>query len=176
LRTYLYNFLFAKTADHLSPGQLFVTTSNSECPSAALSLSLLSTRLGLAPSTDFLTAPKQCARDLRTPLYLKYAESLAENKDAFFCFCEQGRPCSGQCTAMKPSEVRQRVDDGQVYQIKLSKNEKVVGNWKDIVQGEVKMGTGVQEIVLIKRDQRATRALADTVDDHEIKVSHAIRN
>jgi glutamyl/glutaminyl-tRNA synthetase len=101
---------------------------------------------------------------------------MAENKDAFFCFCEQGHLCNGQCTAMKASEVKQRVDDGQVYQIKLAKNDRVIGNWKDIVQGEVKMGSGVQEIVLIKRDRRATRALADTVDDHEIKVSHAIRN
>ncbi len=71
--------------------------------------------------------------------------------------------------------MKQRIDEGQVHQIKLARNDKVIGNWKDIVQGEVKMGTGVQDIVLIKKDQRATRALADTVDDHEIKVSHAIR-
>ena len=77
---------------------------------------------------------------------------------------------------MKSSEVKQRIDDGLVYQIKLAKNDKVSGNWKDIVQGEVKMANGVKEIVLVKRDKRATRALADTVDDHEIKVSHAIRD
>ena len=100
---------------------------------------------------------------------------MAENKDAFYCFCEDS-VCNGQCTGLKASEVKQRIEDGQVYQIKLTKNDKVQGNWKDIVQGEVKMGNGVQEIVLIKKDRRATRALADTVDDHEIKVSHAIRN
>ena len=111
LRTYLYNFLFAKTADHLSPGQLFVTTSNSDCPQAAQSLSLFSTRLNLPPTSDFLTQPKLCSRDLRTSVYLNYATTLAENKDAFFCFCESG-PCTGLCTGLKPSEIRQRIDDG----------------------------------------------------------------
>lgn len=81
---------------------------------------------------------------------------------------------------MKASEIQQRRDDGEAYQVKMVRNEKVQGTWKDIVQGEVKNNSGttngVTEIVLVRRDGRPGRALADTVDDHEMKISHAIRN
>lgn len=57
------------------------------------------------------------------------------------------------------------------------RNGKVQGAWKDIVQGEVRdSNNGVDEIVLVRRDGRPGRALADTVDDHEMRISHAIRN
>ncbi len=45
------------------------------------------------------------------------------------------------------------------------------------MQGEVRdSNNGVAEIVLVRRDGRPGKALADTVDDHEMRVSHAIRN
>lgn len=78
---------------------------------------------------------------------------------------------------MKASEVQQRRDDGEAYQVRMVRNVKLLGAWKDIVQGEVRdSNDGVAEIVLVRRDGRPGRALADTVDDHEMRVSHAIRN
>ena len=46
-------------------------------------------------------------------------------------------------------------------------------SWKDVVQGEVKGGCQIG--VIMRRDGRVSKALADTVDDYEVKVSHAIR-
>ena len=53
LRTYLYNFLFARTADHLSPGHLYVTTSTHNNDSTHQHLKLLTTILNLPPTSDF---------------------------------------------------------------------------------------------------------------------------
>jgi glutamyl-tRNA synthetase len=55
-------------------------------------------------------------------------------------------------------------------------NSRIQGAWKDIVQGEVKGTTaGMPSIVIIRKDGRPGRALADTVDDHDLKISHSIR-
>lgn len=45
LRTYLYNYLFAKTADHLSPGEFYVSTFNPNCQMALDSLNIFKTQL-----------------------------------------------------------------------------------------------------------------------------------
>ena len=45
LRTYLYNFLFAKTADHLHQGELYLSTYNPSCETSLASLDLLSSRI-----------------------------------------------------------------------------------------------------------------------------------
>jgi glutamyl/glutaminyl-tRNA synthetase len=49
--------------------------------------------------------------------------------------------------------------------------------WKDIIWGEVKGGqsTKQNEVILIKKDGSPGRSLADTVDDYEMKISHALR-
>jgi glutamyl-tRNA synthetase len=55
-------------------------------------------------------------------------------------------------------------------------NNRLQGAWKDIVQGEVKgTAAGMPSIVIIRKDGRPGWALADTVDDHELKISHSIR-
>jgi hypothetical protein len=82
LRTYLYSYLFAKTADRHSEGTLHITTSDPSCPVALNTLNLLSNRLSLPPTSDFTGIKRD-----NKGLYMKYAEALAENKDAFFCFC-----------------------------------------------------------------------------------------
>ena len=56
LRTYLYSYLFSKTADPLSPGTLYISaTSPTDC---LPSLSLLTSTLGLPCTHDFTTSPR----------------------------------------------------------------------------------------------------------------------
>lgn len=46
--------------------------------------------------------------------------------------------------------------------------------WKDIVQGEVTKDSKIGE--LVGREGKILKALADMVDDHDMKISHVIRD
>lgn len=127
----------------------------------------------------------------RLKLYQKYGQELIAKGKAYYCFCSQERldqirkemvkqskapMYDGCCRKIKPKEAQKRIDRGEKYVIRLKvpKNETVVVN--DLLRGEVKFDSNViDDQVLLKSDGFPTYHLAMVVDDHLMKISHAVR-
>lgn len=135
----------------------------------------------------------------RKELYRPYAEQLIATEKAYYAFDtaeelddmrnkakEMGMPNwqynSVTRSSMKNSlslssdEVKQRLDNGDPYVIrmKMPRNEDV--RFEDAIRGWVVVNTNnLDDKVLFKSDGMPTYHLANIVDDHLMKISHVIR-
>ncbi|WP_462247564.1 glutamate--tRNA ligase [Ekhidna sp.] len=135
----------------------------------------------------------------RKEIYRQYAEKLVEEGNAYYAFdtpeeleamrdrLKESRVMNPQYdtvtrTTMKNSltlseeEVKQRIENGEPYviRIKIPKKEEVRLN--DMVRGWVMVHTEVlDDKVLMKSDGMPTYHLANIVDDHLMKITHVIR-
>ena len=135
----------------------------------------------------------------RKEIYRQYAEKLVAEGKAYYAFdtpeeleamrerLKENRVMNPQYdtvtrTTMKNSltlseeEVKQRLESGEQYviRIKIPKKEEVRLN--DIVRGWVMVHTeALDDKVLMKSDGMPTYHLANIVDDHLMKITHVIR-
>lgn len=135
----------------------------------------------------------------RKDIYRQYAEQLVQEGNAYYAFdtpeeleamrerLKEARVVNPQYdtvtrTTMKNSltlsqdEVKQRIENGDPYviRIKIPKQEEVRLN--DLVRGWVMVHTEVlDDKVLMKSDGMPTYHLANIVDDHLMKITHVIR-
>lgn len=135
----------------------------------------------------------------RKDIYRQYAEKLVAEGNAYYAFdtpeeldamrerLKESRVVNPQYdtvtrTTMKNSltlseeEVKQRIENGDPYviRIKIPKKEEVRLN--DMVRGWVMVHTEVlDDKVLMKSDGMPTYHLANIVDDHLMKITHVIR-
>ncbi len=135
----------------------------------------------------------------RKHLYREYAEKLVADGNAYYAFdtpeeldamrerLKESRVVNPQYdtvtrTTMKNSltlseeEVKERIESGEPYviRIKIPKKEEVRLN--DMVRGWVMVHTEVlDDKVLMKSDGMPTYHLANIVDDHLMKITHVIR-
>src|SRR5690606_24693309 len=78
--------------------------------------------------------------------------------------------------SLPEEEVRQRLEKGVPYviRVKMPENEELV--FHDIIRGEVRVNTAtLDDKVLFKSDGMPTYHLANVVDDHLMEISHVIR-
>lgn len=135
----------------------------------------------------------------RKDIYKQYADKLVAEGNAYYAFdtpeeldamrerLKESRVMNPQYdtitrTTMKNSltlsedEVKQRIDNGDPYviRIKIPKKEEVRLN--DMIRGWVMVHTEVlDDKVLMKSDGMPTYHLANIVDDHLMKITHVIR-
>lgn len=135
----------------------------------------------------------------RKDIYRQYAEKLVQEGNAYLAFdtpeeldamrerLKENRVMNPQYdtvtrTTMKNSltlseeEVKERVENGEPYviRIKIPKREEV--RLKDMVRGWVMVHTeALDDKVLMKSDGMPTYHLANVVDDHLMKITHVIR-
>lgn len=135
----------------------------------------------------------------RKSMYNEYAQYLVDNGYAYYAFDTpeeldemrkrmraQGVPnpqynsVSRQymknSLSLSSDEVKQRMDDGESYviRIKMPRNEEVKIN--DIIRKWVVVNTSqLDDKVLFKSDGMPTYHLANVVDDHLMKITHVIR-
>lgn len=77
---------------------------------------------------------------------------------------------------LSEAEVKQRINNGEDYVIRLRVPENENIKFTDIIRGEVEFNSSnIDDKVLIKSDGLPTYHLANVVDDHLMKISHVIR-
>ena len=127
----------------------------------------------------------------RSEIYRQYAQQLIEGGGAYRCFCtpeelakmreaQRARGESfgyeGPCRELSTDEVRQKLDAGTPYTVRLKAPTDGETRFTDLVRGEVVCpNSEVQDIILLKSDGFPTYHLANVVDDHLMKISHVVR-
>ena len=135
----------------------------------------------------------------RREIYLKYAEQLVENGNAYYAFDtpeeldairkeyeEKGETFAYNyavrerlTTSLRLSadEVRERIERGDQWVIRFRMPENEDVEMHDLIRGDVKMNTStLDDKVLYKSaDRLPTYHLANIVDDHLMEISHVIR-
>lgn len=134
----------------------------------------------------------------RMHLYKEYADYLLENDKAYYAFDsseeltearersqKEGKTFAYDAitrqylknsTSLSADEVKQRMESGEPYviRIKLPRNEEV--RFHDEIRGWVVVNTAnMDDKVLYKSDGLPTYHLANIVDDHLMKITHVIR-
>ncbi|WP_347331829.1 glutamate--tRNA ligase [Marinimicrobium locisalis] len=127
----------------------------------------------------------------RMDLYRGYAEELVEKGHAFYCFAtaeeldemraeQQARgetpKYDGRGLKLSDAEVKQRLDAGEPYVIRMKVPEEGSCKVQDMLRGDIDIDwSQVDMQVLLKGDGMPTYHLANVVDDHLMGITHVIR-
>lgn len=120
-----------------------------------------------------------------------YADELIRMGKAYPCFCSEdrlrdvrekqkaeNRPTGydGACRDVDPSESRKRMANGMPHVIRLRFPERGSVAVRDLLRGKTAFDWSVlDDQVIIKSDGMPTYHLANTCDDHDMKISHVLR-
>lgn len=127
----------------------------------------------------------------RMDIYKKYAMELVEKGHAFYCFAtsaeldqmraeQQARgetpKYDGRGLLLSQDDVKQRLDNGEPYVIRMKVPTEGVCEFEDMLRGTVTIPwEQVDMQVLLKTDGLPTYHLANVVDDYLMQISHVIR-
>ena len=201
LRTALYNFCFARKHD----GTFILRIEDTdraryvEAAEADIRTALAWTGLDVDEGPEVGGPHAPYYQSQRKEAYHQYAEQLVEQGDAYYAFDTEAdleRMREEKATEDNPNpkydahtrhdmvnsitlsdeEVRERMDRGDAYVIRLKvpQGEKI--HFEDEVRGHVAFESGgLDDQVLLKSDGMPTYHLANVVDDHRMEISHVIR-
>jgi len=128
----------------------------------------------------------------RFELYKKHAFQLLEKGLAYYCFCDSERldrirkiqtmnkmppGYDRNCRSLSPEEVKENLDQGKPYVIRLAVPLEGTTKFHDDLLGDIewKNEDVNPDPVLLKSDGFPTYHLANVVDDHYMKISHVMR-
>lgn len=193
LRTALYNYLFARNNNGKFILRIEDTDRNRYVEGAVENLIKVLDWIGLeydeGPGKDGGYGPYMQSE--RLELYKKYALELVERKQAYYCFCSSERlqalreeqqsqklqaKYDKHCLSLSEEEIKQRIENGEPYVIRLNVQPDQTVAFKDIVREDVEFSSNtIDDQVLLKSDGYPTYHLANVVDDHLMKITHVIR-
>ncbi|MCF8241516.1 MAG: glutamate--tRNA ligase [Melioribacteraceae bacterium] len=194
LRTALYNYLFAKINNGKFILRIEDTDRNRFVEGAVENLIDTLNWVGL----EFDEGPKTGGdfgpylQSERLDIYKNYANQLITDGKAYHCFCSQERlqnlreeqqkqklpqmKYDKHCLNLSKEEIRQKLDAGENYVVRLNVQPGIKVIISDIVRGRVEFDRDtIDDQVLIKSDGYPTYHLANVVDDHLMKITHVIR-
>ncbi len=201
VRTALYNYLFAKKhgGDFLlrleDTDQTRFVPGTEQYILDALKWCKIDVDEGLGKDGDL--GPYRQSE--RKPMYRQYADLLLERGHAYYAFDTPGeleqmrermknagvpspqynavvRESMQNSISLSEDEVKERIDRGDKYviRIKMPRNEEV--RIQDIIRGWVVVNTtNLDDKVIFKSDGMPTYHLANVVDDHLMRITHVIR-
>ncbi len=127
----------------------------------------------------------------RSDIYRDHAMGLVSSGAAYRCFCtaerlarmREGQRARGEsfgydrlCRNLTEDEVREKLDSGMPYTIRLATPLDGETSFEDLVRGKVTIANSeLDDQVLLKSDGMPTYHLANVVDDHLMRISHVIR-
>jgi glutamyl-tRNA synthetase len=204
VRTALYNYLFAKKHGGYFILRIEDTDQNRYVPGAEAYIIEALKWCGIEPAEgvgfgDGPHAPYRQSERKEKGIYRQYAEALVENGHAYYAFdtseeledmrkrleAAKSRNSSyNQITrqnmknslSLPADEVKQRLESGEAYviRIKIPRNEEV--RVKDLIRGWVVVNSNeLDDKVLFKSDGMPTYHLANIVDDYLMQITHVIR-
>jgi len=193
LRTVLYNYLYAKQ----NGGKFLLRVEDTDRTrlvegSVENMISVL-TKVWLTPD-EGPNNPGNVGpyyQSERLDIYKKYVDQLIKDDKAYYCFCSSQRldelraeqkelglatKYDKHCRYLSESEIKEKLDSGCSYTVRLKvpEGKKIV--FQDTVKGKIEVDTkDIDEQVLLKSDGFPTYHLANIVDDHLMGVTHVIR-
>ena len=127
----------------------------------------------------------------RLEIYREHAKILVDSGHAYYCFCSSDRLAEmradqernkkplgydRRCRNLSPSEVDQRLQQGEDYVIRLKMPKEGVCEIEDKLRGKIEVDYAQSDDqVILKSDGFPTYHLAVVVDDFHMKISHVIR-
>lgn len=188
LRTALYTYLFAKHNDGKCILRIEDTDQNRLTEGAVENIIKVMHWAGI----DFDEGPHvggefgPYVQSEKLSIYMKYALQLVEQGHAYYCTCTRERleqMRERQIAAKQPPaydrhcrSLNIKPKDGEPYVIRMKVPLTGEVTFHDLIRGDVTIGyKNVDDQVLIKSDGFPTYHLAVVVDDHEMKITHAIR-
>ncbi|MDZ7798361.1 MAG: glutamate--tRNA ligase [Patescibacteria group bacterium] len=127
----------------------------------------------------------------RTEKYQQAAQELISKEKAYYCFCSKQRleklrirqaenkkppKYDKHCLKLSPDEIKEKINQGEKYVIRLKIPEKGTTEFKDSIRGRVKFENQVlDDTILLKSDGFPTYHLANVIDDHDMGITHVIR-
>jgi len=193
LRTALYNYLFAKANNGTFILRIEDTDQNRYVEGAVENLLNTLNWVGLSydegPDKGGDYGPY--FQSQRLDIYKKYALELVDKGKAYYAFdtperlqelrekqiAEKLQPKYDKADLdLSPAEVKQKLDNGEPYVIRLNVVPGLRVTVNDKIRGLVEFSTDtVDDQILIKSDGYPTYHLANVVDDHLMKITHVIR-
>ncbi len=201
VRTALYNYLFAKKHNGKMILRIEDTDQNRYIDGAEEYINEALNWIGIIPDeSPAKGGPYGPYRQSeRNDIYKEYAQKLLDDGNAYYAFdtpeeltamrerLKANRVDTPQYNSitrmqMKNSltlpedEVKQRIDSGEPYVIRLKVPRKEEVRLNDMVRGWVMVhSSAIDDKVIMKSDGMPTYHLANVVDDHLMKISHVIR-
>jgi glutamyl-tRNA synthetase len=201
VRTALYNYLFAKKMGGKMLLRIEDTDQNRFVPGAEdyifQSLEWCGIKLDESPQHGGPHAPYRQSE--RKPMYMDYALQLVNDGHAYYAFdtaeeldamrerLKAAKVATPQYNAitratmrnsltLPEDEVKQLLDNGTPYVIRLKVPRKEEIRLKDLIRGWVLVhSSSIDDKVLMKSDGMPTYHLANIVDDHLMDITHVIR-
>lgn len=193
LRTYLFNYLFAKNQGGKLVLRIEDTDIKRTVPNGTKgiieSLEIMGIFADEGPNYGGEYGPY--VQTQRRDIYLPYAKELVSKGHAYYCFCSQERldklretqksqklqpKYDGLCRNISLEDAQKRVDAGEphVIRLKIPVNEKI--SFDDVVYGHMEFDSNlVDDQVLIKTDGLPTYHFGVVIDDYLMKVNYIIR-
>ena len=196
VRTALYNYLFARQQGGVFALRIEDTDQNRYVPGAEAYIIDALKWIGLIPDegVDFGGNYGPYRQSDRKAIYQRYAHELVQRGHAYYAFdtpealdaqreTEENftynfrtRPDLNNSLTMSPDAVRQRLDAGEPYVVRLRVEPGQEIHIRDLVRGDVVFQSSeLDDKVLLKADGMPTYHLANIVDDHLMEITHVIR-
>ena len=122
--------------------------------------------------------------------YKKYLNRLLEENKAYYCYCtkeelenerklqeakKQPTKYSGKCAHLGKEGIRQLIHEGRKPVIRFRTPNKIV-KFTDLIRGEISVNSNLfGDFVIARSDGSSLLNFAATIDDIEMKITHAIR-
>src|SRR3989344_1028934 len=199
IRTFLYNFLFARKNNGKYILRIEDTDRQRLVPGSLENIVQSLNDLGITtdegPYWDnglkFRGEYGPYIQSERLGIYQKYAKELIEKKAAYYCFCSSERleklraeqsankqppKYDKLCLKLSDDEVNKKFDAGEPHVIRLNVSVDRIIEFNDLVHGPIKIPSkDIDDQVLLKSDGFPTYHLAVVVDDYLMKISHVMR-
>ncbi|PKM48982.1 MAG: glutamate--tRNA ligase [Firmicutes bacterium HGW-Firmicutes-7] len=124
-------------------------------------------------------------------IYLKYAHSLIENGEAYYCFCSKERleglktnlenekeafRYDKHCLSLSKEEVQTKLSNNLPYVIRQNNPIEGKTSFNDDIYGEITVDNSeLDDMILMKSDGFPTYNFANVVDDHLMGITHVVR-
>jgi glutamyl-tRNA synthetase len=201
VRTALYNYLFARKNHGTFILRIEDTDQGRFVAGAESYINETFAWLGISPDEGITQggAYGPYKQSERKDIYLKYASRLVDEGKAYYAFDtaeeleamrerlrdaradnqvydSESRASMRNSLTMPVGEVRDLMQRGEPYVIRLKVDGGLEVSLTDMIRGEVRVSTtNIDDKVLLKSDGMPTYHLANVVDDHLMKISHVIR-
>lgn len=200
LRSSLYEYLFAKQNKGVFFIRLEDTDQSREVAGAAENILKTLKMVGIEPDEGICLKGDKVSekghfgpytQSQRLNLYQKYANQLVEAGLAYYCFCTEERlellrkdqeaaklptRYDFHCRYLLPEEIKERLDRGDKYVIRMKVPENREIEFDDMVRGKIKVNSReIDDQIILKADGFPTYHLAHAVDDHLMETTHVIR-
>ena len=198
IRTFLYNFLFARHNNGKFVLRIEDTDRARLVPGSLESIVQSLADLGISPDEGpYWDNGLKVRGELgpyvqseRLDLYKKYAVELLNKKVAYYCFCTKERleqlrkdqeakkqppKYDKHCLHLSPDEVQKRLAaEPHVIRLNVPPDKQIT--FTDVVHGQITISSNdIDDQVLLKSDGFPTYHLAVVVDDYLMQISHVIR-